>query len=199
MKPFFLFFFIAVFLLGIPGKTQPTYLDTIKEYQSTYIKNHEVVKGNERNYLHFFPVDDRYRVMASFEEIVGAPWFKMETSGKEKKIYRVYGRLHFKLKDTSLVLEVYQSQQLMRTKEYADYLFIPFTDNTNGEESYENGRYIELTTGDIKDDVFLLDFNKAYNPYCAYVSNLYNCPIPPKANFLPVSIPAGEMKFGKAH
>ena len=112
---------------------------------------------------------------------------------------RVYGILHFILKDTILKLEVYQSQKLMDIKQYEDLLFVPFTDQTNGEQSYENGRYIDLTMDEIKTGYYLLDFNKAYNPYCAYISNTYNCPIPPKANNLAVAIRAGEMKFGRDH
>ena len=46
---------------------------------------------------------------------------------------------------------------------------------------------------------YLLDFNKAYNPYCAYISNLYNCPVPPKENDLRIAVRSGEMKFGKSH
>ncbi|WP_192347263.1 DUF1684 domain-containing protein [Algoriphagus sp. Y33] len=70
-------------------------------------------------------------------------------------------------------------------------LFLPFTDQTNGGETYGGGRYMGLTipTG----DTIELDFNKAYNPYCAYASG-YACPIPPKENDLEVPIRAGVMK-----
>lgn len=87
----------------------------------------------------------------------------------------------------------------MSTEKYADHLFIPFTDMTSGEESYENGRYIDLSIADVESGHFTIDFNKAYNPYCAYVSDLYNCPIPPKENHLSIKIKAGEMKYGKLH
>ena len=178
---------------------QKTYSDSLKDFQDNYVKTHGAVKQAERSDIHFFPIDKQYCVTARFEKIEEAPWFKMETSGKEKQIHRVYGILHFKLRDTTLKLEVYQSQKLMGTKEYADLLFVPFTDLTNGEESYENGRYIDLTLDDVKTGYYLLDFNKAYNPYCAYISNTYNCPIPPKANNLTVAVRAGEMKFAKGH
>jgi uncharacterized protein len=180
-------------------KAQQTYNDSLREYQAAYVKKHDIVKGNDKKFLRFFPVNEQYRVTAKFERIDEVPWFKMETSGKDKQVYRLYGIVHFKLADTLLKLEIYQSQQLMKTKEYADALFIPFTDLTNGEESYENGRYIELTIDELKDGYYVIDFNKAYNPYCAYISNQYNCPIPPKANDLPVAVRAGEMKFGNDH
>jgi len=176
-----------------------TYADSIRLFHAKYIKEHGAVKNADRKHLHFFPADEKYRVAATVERIFEAPWFRMETSGKEKKVHRVYAILTFRLHDTTCKLYVYQSQQLMGMKEYADHLFIPFTDLTSGEESYENGRYIDLTIDDLENGYYLLDFNKAYNPYCAYVSDVYNCPVPPKENDLPVPIRAGEMKFGKSH
>jgi uncharacterized protein (DUF1684 family) len=68
----------------------------------------------------------------------------MESSGPIKKNYRVYGIIHFTINDTAVTLNIYQSQDLMTTKEYKDHLFIPFTDATSGEETYESGRYIDL-------------------------------------------------------
>lgn len=175
-----------------------SYADSINAFRNKYIKEHEVVKGSDKKKMSFFPVDDTYRVNARVELIEDAPWFSMETSSDKKKPYRVYAILHFTLNNKSLKLHVYQSKDLMNITEYADHLFIPFIDETCGEESYTNGRYIDLTIPDIAKGTFLLDFNKAYNPYCAYISNKYSCPVPPKENILPVSINAGEKKF-KAH
>jgi uncharacterized protein len=199
MKKNCLFLFVFICLNHLAIHAQETYVDSLNEYQERYVKKHDVVRGNDKKSMHFFPVSEQYRVTARFERIEEAPWFKMETSGKDKQVYRVYGIVHFKLNDTLLKLEVYESQQLMKVKEYAGHLFIPFTDPTNGEESYENGRYIDLTTGELENGFYVIDFNKAYNPYCAYVSNQYNCPIPPRNNKLVVAVRAGEMKFGKDH
>ena len=178
---------------------QVSYNDSLEHFQQEYVKNHGVVKGDDKKHLRFFPVMAATRVQARVERIYDAPWFKMETSSKEKQVYRVYAVLHFSLHDTLLKLHVYQSQRLMETKEYADYLFIPFTDFTSGNESYDNGRYIDLMTTDLETGIYFIDFNKAYNPYCAYVSGQYSCPVPPKENDLPVAIRAGEMKFEKEH
>ncbi|MEI9910512.1 MAG: DUF1684 domain-containing protein [Bacteroidota bacterium] len=82
-------------------------------------------------------------------------------------------------------------------EEYREQLFLPFTDLTTGEETYTAGRYIDLTFNDIIGDKVVIDFNKAYNPYCAYISGKYNCPIPPKENNLTVAILAGEKNYGK--
>jgi uncharacterized protein (DUF1684 family) len=84
----------------------------------------------------------------------------------------------------------------MQRAEYKNYLFIPFTDATNGTDTYEGGRYIDLSIPDIKDTNVIVDFNKAYNPYCCYTGG-YDCPIPPKENALTVAINAGEMKYKK--
>lgn len=120
----------------------------------------------------------------------------MRTSGKKTPRYFKYGRLSFTIRDTLLFLTVYQGEQLMATEKYRDYLFVPYTDLTSGEESYGGGKYLEFYKKDIKVNKIMLDFNKAYNPYCAYTSG-YNCPIPPRENDLNISLKAGEMVFGK--
>lgn len=175
------------------------YADSLEAFRIRYSTNHEVVTGEDRQLLRFFPISKRYCVPARFEKIHEAPWFKMETSGTVMKGFRVYGILHFRIVDTVCKLSVYQSQNLLQDPQYGNYLFLPFTDKTSGEESYEVGRYIDLTITELENPDFLLDFNKAYNPYCAYISNKYNCPLPPKENALPVAIRAGEMKFGGGH
>lgn len=102
--------------------------------------------------------------------------------------YRIYGMLEFILNDQKFELPVYQSKQLMATVEYRDYLFLPFPDLTNGNQTYPGGRYIELSIP--KGDSIVIDFNQAYNPYCAY-SARYSCPVVPAANHLEIEIPAG--------
>ena len=124
--------------------------------------------------------------------------FNAGTSGATPQIQRKYGRLTFMIHDTVLHLMVYQSQALMQETATRDYLFIPFTDATSGIDSYGAGRYIDGTINDIRNGSLVLDFNKAYNPYCAYSAG-YNCPIPPRENDLPVAIQAGEKNYGKAH
>lgn len=199
MRKSSLLFIIAVCCAGMVKGQKKSYSDSLEKFREKYVKGHEVVKGKDKSLIHFYPISEKYKVTARFERIYEFNWFDMETSGKQKQAYRVYGILHFTLHDTALTLRVYQSQQLMNTKEYARYLFAPFTDKTCGAESYENGRYIDLTIDDVTGDSYLIDFNKAYNPYCAYVSNVFNCPIPPKENDLPVAVRSGEMKYGKDH
>lgn len=187
---------LALLALSLFSNAQ-TYTDSIKNYQDDYIANHGVVKGDDKKKIHFFPISETFKLLARFEPVKEVKWFSMETSGTTKQIYRVYGYVHFSIHDTLVKLAIYQSQNLMQQEKYKNHLFLPFTDMTSGENSYAGGRYIELETTDVLNNSITIDFNKAYNPYCAYVSGKYNCPIPPKENQLSVSIAAGEMNFVK--
>ena len=176
-----------------------TYVDSIEAHVRKYVKEHEVVTGKDKQRMTFYPATEKYRIDCTFERTVNSPWFRMESSGPIKNNYRTYGILHFSINDTVVILHIYQSQTLMTTDKYRDHLFIPFTDATSGIETYESGRYIDLDIKDIVNDRFIIDFNKAYNPYCAYISGRFNCPIPPVENRLPVAIRAGERSFAKPH
>ena len=177
-----------------------TYVEKIRAYQKDYAKEHEVVLKDDKKYFRFFPVNAAYKVRASFEKITDTVGFIMKTSGTKEKRYFRYGTIHFSIHDTALKLTVYQSQQLMSdsNSKYKNYLFLPFTDLSSGEESYGGGRYLDFETDDIENNTVLIDFNKVYNPYCAYTTG-YNCPIPPRENDLPVAIKAGEKEFGKTN
>ena len=193
-------FFISYILISSFVFAQSkTYKDSIESYFRKYVKEHEVVHGKEKEFMAFFRVNEKFRMSCGFERTMNSPWFRMESSGAIKKNYRVYGIIHFTINDTAVTLNVYQSQDLMASSQYKDHLFIPFTDATSGQETYESGRYIDLEIKDITNDKVMIDFNKAYNPYCAYLSGKFNCPIPPAENRLAVAITAGEKSFGKAH
>ena len=193
MARIFSLFFVLSFFAN--ARAQSNYQDSLKTYISNYIATHEVVKGEDRSRLQFFEVDPAYRVMALFEKKENGQWFEMQTSGPMKKLYRVYGVVHFVINKTPLQLNIYQAQNLLQSPEYKTYLFLPFTDVTSGKETYHSGRYIDLKMEDIQNNQVVIDFNKAYNPYCAYVSGRYNCPIPPKENNLSIAIKAGEKAF----
>ena len=142
--------------------------------------------------LDYFRPDTTYRVWASLDRTPEALPFDMPTNTNDAARERVYGKLTFQLKGKTCVLEVYQSPELLGDPEYADYLFLPFTDQTNGRDTYEGGRYIDLRIPD--GDSILIDFNKAYNPYCAYNPS-YSCPLVPPANHLALEIAAGVKDF----
>ncbi|WP_210466654.1 DUF1684 domain-containing protein [Rufibacter roseolus] len=145
--------------------------------------------------LEYFPVNEVYRVKAKFVRNTQETVFIMPTTGTRTPEYMKYGELHFKLQGQPLKLSVYQNQELKKQPKYMAYLFIPFTDATTGQETYATGRYLDFTIPMGADSVWL-DFNKAYNPYCAYGDG-YSCPIPPKENKLPVRIEAGVKNYEK--
>ncbi|GAA4315964.1 DUF1684 domain-containing protein [Christiangramia aestuarii] len=144
--------------------------------------------------LDFFPVDPAYIVKAEFLRTPAEPPFAMKTSTDRLPIYVKYGELYFELKGKEMKLNVYQNQDLVQDPEYFDYLFLPFTDLTNGKATYGGGRYIDMRIPE--SDEVILDFNKAYNPYCAY-SGKYSCPVPPEENNLQVEIEAGVKTYKK--
>ena len=189
-------FILFISLIQTASAQKKTYRDSILAWQQKYINTHEVVLKNDRKFLHFYPVDESYRVVASFKRITDEKGFDMNTSSGIKKKHFVYGLLTFKLHDSLVHLYVYQSAALMKQEKLKDYLFVPFGDATSGFESYGGGRYMEFYIPDIKNNTVVLDFNKAYNPYCAYTTG-FNCPIPPMENLLKVAVPAGEKDFEK--
>lgn len=197
-------FIIALLLLSNSSNAQ-SYSDSILQHREHYkqefiTEERSPLKGNDTAFLHFYAPDAAYRVMAKLKKTPAAKPFPMPTHSGKNKTYRQYGTLHFKLHDTAMVLHVFQSIDLMKKdKKYETHLFIPFTDLTSNFETYGGGRYIDLSTDDIKkDQVIELDFNKCYNPYCAYAEG-YSCPIPPAENRLPIVIYAGEIMYGKVH
>ena len=190
--------FCLLLLLSLPclGFAQSSYEDSLNLFLEKYVADHEVVTGADKKNLKFYPVRKQYRITAAFERKENSPWFLMNSTGTEKKQYRVYGIIRFNIHNTAVELQIYQSRSLLTSEKYREHLFIPFTDKTSGIETYGGGRYIDLNISDIQNNVYVLDFNKAYNPYCAYAAG-YNCPIPPKENDLPVAIKAGELNFLK--
>ncbi|MGB5435304.1 MAG: DUF1684 domain-containing protein, partial [Maribacter sp.] len=144
--------------------------------------------------LDFFEPDTNYVVRAKLELTPEALPFLMPTTTERKSEEVVYGIVHFRLNGKEHQLEVYQNKELMLQEEHKDYLFLPFTDNTNGEETYAGGRYIDLSIPE--GDSLTIDFNKAYNPYCAY-NKKYSCPIVPNVNALNIKVLAGVKDFKK--
>ena len=142
--------------------------------------------------LHYYPIDTAYRVQAVIERTPNAEPFKMAVSGENPDIYVKYGNLHFRLFGKEMTLAAYKNLRLADKPKYKDYLFVPFRDSTSNITTYGGGRYLDLEASD--NDTVMLDFNLAYNPYCAY-NHDYSCPIPPDENKLPVAIKAGEKKY----
>jgi len=142
--------------------------------------------------LDFYPVNSKYFVNAKFVKAENEKVFEMKTTGTRTPKYIKYGTLYFTLDGVKLKLNVYRNIDLSKTEEYKDHLFLPFSDLTSGKESYIGGRYIDLKIP--KGKTIAVDFNQAYNPYCAY-NHKYSCPLVPLENDLKVEIKAGVKTF----
>ena len=142
--------------------------------------------------LDFFSFDSSYVVMTSLKLKPNAKWFNMKTTTSRLSRERIYATANFELKGQQFSLNIYQGEENINSEEYKDYLFLPFLDNTNGKETYAGGRYINLKIPE--DNIVQIDFNKAYNPLCAY-NEKFSCPIVPRVNYLDLRVTAGVKNF----
>jgi uncharacterized protein (DUF1684 family) len=178
------------------GKTayQQTLNASYKDATKSPLKKKDLKKFKG---LDFFPIDSTFIVTAKLVRTINAPTFEMATTTNRKPLYKEYGILTFSLKGKSCKLTIYQSQDDVSDEKYKDYLFLPFTDDTSGNESYGGGRYMDvMMTDENTDGTIVLNFNNTYNPYCAYNAK-YSCPLTPRKNHLDTEIKAGIMVFQK--
>jgi len=142
--------------------------------------------------LNYFAPDMNYRFEARFVVDTSAAPFEMATTTERKPMYRKYGTISFSKGDTAATLTAFQNLDILEKNPAYKGLFVPFKDRTNGKISYGGGRYLDIEIPESAQ--LILDFNKAYNPYCAY-SSKWSCPIPPYENHLLISICAGVKKY----
>lgn len=196
MKHFFLIFllFNSYICSAQNGNNQTTF-QTALNLQYGNEQSSPLKKGELRNFkgLPFYAYDSNMVVIANLTLTPNSPLFKMKTSSNREPFYQQYAIATFILKGQKQELRIYQSQESKFNFDYKDHLFLPFKDLSNGLETYECGRYIDLSIRDINNNALLIDFNKAYNPYCAY-NHLYSCPIPPTENHLQIWVKAGVKK-----
>lgn len=158
------------------AKTSPLLPEDLKDFQS----------------LDFYPADEKFYVVAKFIRTENEQPFEMKTTTARKTVYVKYGEAHFSIDGQDFKLNIYSNIELSKKKEYKDYLFLPFSDLTCGNESYIGGRYLDLEIP--QGNTIVIDFNRSYNPYCAY-NPKYSCPIVPLENDLKIEIRAGVQKF----
>ena len=139
--------------------------------------------------LDFFTYDSTYLVTAKLTKTPKEKPFMMLTTTDMVVEYIKYGTVSFELLDNQYSLDIYKN---LEDPNERDNLFLPFLDDTNGNESYGGGRYINLDIP--QGDNLIIDFNSAFNPYCVY-DEKYSCPIVPRENYLPLEIKAGVMNF----
>lgn len=143
--------------------------------------------------LAYFPIDPSYAVPARLEEAPPGqrPKLQMQTSTHQPRQVERVGVLKFNLQGQALELGAFTE-----AGDPPDRLFVPFADSTSGSETYPGGRYLDITRSPT--GIYMVDFNKAFNPYC-YYNPTYDCPYPPKENRLPIAVRAGEKIKAQLH
>lgn len=165
-----------------------------RETKNDYLANEKdspLTEADKKTFkgLDYYPVDENYKVEAKIERFDAKEVVIMPTSDGKEKRYKKYAYAKFNIMETSVALVLYQPVQKPN-----DLLFLPFADETSALETYGSGRYLDF---DIPEGESIeIDFNLAYNPYCAY-SDKFSCPLPPRENFLSVAIKAGEKNYTK--
>ena len=137
--------------------------------------------------LHYFDPDPSFRFEARLQRYANPESVVVATSKGSRQLFSRVGYFDLAVDGSPLRIHAYQSAERDDPN-----LFIPFRDGTSGKESYGAARYLDLPVE--HDDEYALDFNYAYNPYCAY-SEDYVCPLPPQENWLKVPLRAGEKKY----
>jgi uncharacterized protein (DUF1684 family) len=141
--------------------------------------------------LNYFDPSIEFRTEAKLTLLNDSvPISMLRTDGKKEK-YIKYAIAVFQLKKKEYQLTLFKS---FNNPKNDHVVFVPFTDKTTGELTYKSGRYMDIEIK--KDKPTIIDFNYAYNPFCAY-NPRFSCPIPPISNFLDVEILAGEKPFEK--
>ena len=196
--------YLFISLFATTAFAQASFDDRLTRHRETYKKDLLASAGGpikteeDLAYVQFYAPDSTYFVTATVDLTPKAEPFEMPTYNGKTRTHVSYAILSFVLKGKKQQLTLYRNLNIIRLPEYRDYLFLPFKDATSAKETYGGGRYMDLRKGDIQDGHVTLDFNKAYNPYCAYQEG-YPCPIPPKNNVLSVAVEAGEKAYGKEH
>jgi uncharacterized protein (DUF1684 family) len=177
-------------------KTNSKYIEDITKYRDDvkdfFINSEDspVVDMTDKIIPEYYSPKEEYKVEAYLEEFSEKDTFEMLTTQSDVRNMIRYGEITFKLDDEKFTLTAYVNI------EYPDSFFIPFHDETNGNETYEAGRYLDLEI--TEQNKYILDFNLAYNPYCYYNAK-YSCPIVPADNNLNTKIEAGEKAHNESH
>lgn len=161
-----------------------------RRQKERYFREHprSPIPGETFAGLAYYPIREMYRFVVPLIEHDDTETITVETTADGEQQYRRHGAFDFELDGDSYTLQAYRPPGEER-------LWVPFRDETNGEETYGAGRYIDLDPDSHEtDDGWILDFNAAYNPTCAY-NTAYECPLIPMENWLDVRIEAGEKDY----
>jgi uncharacterized protein len=192
---------VVIVLIGLyysfrGDQTSEAYIAKIETLRKE--KDHTITSGDEApfndsipfNGLKYFPISEKYRINARLTPIAQKKAVALPTSDGKQKSYLEYAYAEFEMDDVKnklLILEI------MDMGPYRGTLFLAFADKTSASETYGAGRYLDVKKVPGATSI-TLDFNEAYNPYCAYNDN-FSCPFPPRENILNVAIRAGEKTY----
>lgn len=184
---------LVVFFIFQGAGSDDEYLKSIKEFRE---EKHRFLKDSEGspfvqkkiNYkpVEFFPPDPSLKVNATLERLTSRETVSIANSDGSNVKYLKFANAEFKLRGKEYSLLI------LKALGFGNQYLTAFIDQTSGESTYGGGRYLDVVVG--KSNKVVLDFNKAYNPYCAYSAE-YLCPLPPRENFLEVAIEAGEKDY----
>ncbi len=163
-------------------------LDDFRAKKDEFFKNHfqsPLTREQKKDFkgLSYFPENEALRLEVKVEPLNDSKPMIMQTSTGGAQEYFRYGKFKFQVDGQEAGLTIYQSEH---------GFFLPFVDSLAGKETYPAGRYLDLEL--LPGDRFIVDFNVAYNPLCAY-NEMWSCPITPAENRLKVPIHAGEKLF----
>ena len=144
--------------------------------------------------LVYYEPDLNYRVKAKVEKLPQQDTLQMNMTNDSTEAYLRYAIALFELEGKPQHLTLYKKVHPEADEE--EQFFVPFTDKTNGFDTYGGGRYLDIPFEEDPETIEL-DFNRAYSPFCAYNPD-YVCPVPPQDNRLAIAIPAGEKTYEKA-
>ena len=144
--------------------------------------------GQKMYPISYYPIEKSYRVNARLERIQTIERINITNSDGTSDTYQKYAYALFELKNLPCELLILKPVGFGIPNTF----FTAFADETSGNQTYGGGRYLDLEIG--KSDRITIDFNLAYNPYCAYVGD-YSCPLPPPENVLSVAVEAGEKDY----
>jgi uncharacterized protein (DUF1684 family) len=194
---------LAILLSGCSCKISSDYLHHFyadRQEQMIHLVSGEraPLDPNDLANINHFPYQEDHCVKARFSPTVNPVPFDMSTVSGQTKQFIEVGTLSFKLNQQKSTIHVYQEVRFINHPVYGSSYFIPFNDESNGNQTYGGGRYMDIKKSLFDGNSVMLDFNKAYNPWCAYAEG-YNCPIPPSENYQSMSILAGEKSYTKVN
>ena len=197
---------VVLFLDFSALKAQDSYTDLLKkerlqkDEELGRRKTSPLQKTDRKNFDHlrYFEVDTSWNKQANYQRLSGGDTIDFATSSGRIKQFVRYARLSFGHNGQRYAISAYKRVYPPGyVPPYAPSLFVPFTDLTTGDGTYGGGRYMDIEIPQEESTVITLDFNRCYNPYCAYGSG-FSCPIPPEENFMDLRVEAGEKNY-EAH